>query len=353
MGTFVSSFSSMAELAQNSGQQDTIDLLIYYSFDLNGFTVEQLLEQWQLRYPVQWLCSAVIEALYQGRYKAISVEQILTLWKRRGQPLLHFNHEFERIIRSSPPQDLTPESEPTSGSSAEPPLDPPTEPSVQEKISDPALPSGIEVQSAPNADEKILEEKSPPEVKPWSEEKVAASSAPPSAATGPSTTPSPRPDLKLPEPEIKPFPENLETDLSIEDTHSIFNEKGDRPPLLITQPPKTLFLDSSFLNTTESDPPVTDDSTALAAASPLSEPPISTFRPRRNPDGDTANLMEWSHAPISIQPIHQFIPMGATSDFHSKLKAVAQIAVGAGEIRPAQISSEQSAADSDRTDPDG
>ena len=41
---------------------------------------------------------AVVEALYQGRYKAISVEHILDCWRRRGQPNFHFSLEFERLI---------------------------------------------------------------------------------------------------------------------------------------------------------------------------------------------------------------------------------------------------------------
>jgi hypothetical protein len=41
---------------------------------------------------------AVLEALYQGRYKVISVEEILKLWHRRGQPTFHFTHDFERLV---------------------------------------------------------------------------------------------------------------------------------------------------------------------------------------------------------------------------------------------------------------
>lgn len=75
-----------------------IDLLTRYSFDLSGYTVDRLAEYWLQRYPSDWIRLAVIEALYQGRYKAVSVEQILNLWRRRGKPLHHFNRDFERII---------------------------------------------------------------------------------------------------------------------------------------------------------------------------------------------------------------------------------------------------------------
>ncbi|HHP7243892.1 MAG TPA: hypothetical protein ACFE0H_04315 [Elainellaceae cyanobacterium] len=73
-------------------------LMSRYSFDLGGHTVEHIVDHWLKYYPSEWLQPAVVEALYQGRYKAISVEQILTLWYRRGRPLHHFNGEFERMV---------------------------------------------------------------------------------------------------------------------------------------------------------------------------------------------------------------------------------------------------------------
>lgn len=73
-------------------------LLTYYGFDLNSYDPETLVLGWLEVYDPAWVRSAIIEALYQGRYKAISVEQILVLWARRGQPLRHFNREFERIV---------------------------------------------------------------------------------------------------------------------------------------------------------------------------------------------------------------------------------------------------------------
>jgi hypothetical protein len=97
----------MIELAKDPAVTDTSNLLTHYGFDLGGYSVEQLLDRWLRNYPISWLRPAVIEALYQGRYKAVSVEQILTLWRRRGQPLQHFNHEFERILCSRLPQTLT------------------------------------------------------------------------------------------------------------------------------------------------------------------------------------------------------------------------------------------------------
>ncbi|BDI17593.1 hypothetical protein ANSO36C_33950 [Nostoc cf. commune SO-36] len=84
-----------------------IALLINYSFDLSGYTANELVERWQTQYPLNWLHLAVIEALYQGRYKAVSVQQILVFWQRRDQATYHFNMEFERMICSKFPQSLT------------------------------------------------------------------------------------------------------------------------------------------------------------------------------------------------------------------------------------------------------
>jgi hypothetical protein len=82
-------------------------LLIHYSFDLSGYSASELVNRWQAQYPVHWLHLAVIEALYQGRYKAFSVQQLLTFWQRRGQAIFHFNMEFERLICSKFPESLT------------------------------------------------------------------------------------------------------------------------------------------------------------------------------------------------------------------------------------------------------
>jgi len=82
-------------------------LLTHYSFDLNGYNASELVNQWQSEYPLHWLHLAVIEALYQGRYKAVSVQQILNFWRRKGETTYHFNMEFERMICSKFPERLT------------------------------------------------------------------------------------------------------------------------------------------------------------------------------------------------------------------------------------------------------
>lgn len=79
----------------------TADLLVHYIFDLAGHTASELIDRWLKDHPATWVRLAVIESLYQGRYKAASVEQILAFWRRRGQALYHFNHDFERLVCGS------------------------------------------------------------------------------------------------------------------------------------------------------------------------------------------------------------------------------------------------------------
>ncbi|MBN3872964.1 MULTISPECIES: hypothetical protein [unclassified Nostoc] len=109
-----------------------IALLINYSFDLSGYSANELVERWQTQFPLNWLHLAVIEALYQGRYKGVSVQQILVFWQRRDQATYHFNMEFERMICSKFPQRLT--------SLAAPALPPAQKNPTVEKVTNPQLP---------------------------------------------------------------------------------------------------------------------------------------------------------------------------------------------------------------------
>jgi len=79
-----------------------MNLLRHYSFDLEGFAPESFIVAWSYHFTTEWIRLAVVESLYQGRYKAVSVEQILGFWKRRGHPLCHFTYDFERIICDRP-----------------------------------------------------------------------------------------------------------------------------------------------------------------------------------------------------------------------------------------------------------
>lgn len=77
---------------------ETMALLNYYGFELEGMTAQSVIQQWQALHPVEWIRPAVLEALYRGRYKKISVEEILRVWEKWGEPKLNFNSEFERLI---------------------------------------------------------------------------------------------------------------------------------------------------------------------------------------------------------------------------------------------------------------
>ncbi|MGP0128435.1 MAG: hypothetical protein ACTMUB_03950 [cyanobacterium endosymbiont of Rhopalodia musculus] len=73
-------------------------LLDCYGFDLQERSPAEYIDYWLTSCSRYWIRLAIIEALYQGRYKAVSVDHILRLWKRRGHPTFHFPHEFERLI---------------------------------------------------------------------------------------------------------------------------------------------------------------------------------------------------------------------------------------------------------------
>jgi len=100
---------------QRSEQEfaEVVALLHHYRFDCDRSTIDTLVTYWCIDYPLNWVKMAVVEALYQGRYKSLSVEQILQGWQRRNQPTFHFSHEFERLIHGQLPirETLSPESE--------------------------------------------------------------------------------------------------------------------------------------------------------------------------------------------------------------------------------------------------
>ncbi len=97
----------MREPTTDSAVAYAIALLSHYNFELRGYPAEELVNLWLEKYQANWVRLGVIEALYQGRYKAVSVEQILAVWARRGQPIYRFTHEFERLISRKLPQNLT------------------------------------------------------------------------------------------------------------------------------------------------------------------------------------------------------------------------------------------------------
>ena len=78
--------------------QQAAILLENYRFELGHYDARQWVSLWLEFYRPSWIRDAVVEALYQGRYKSVSVRQILELWHRRGQPIRHVTYEFEAAI---------------------------------------------------------------------------------------------------------------------------------------------------------------------------------------------------------------------------------------------------------------
>jgi hypothetical protein len=74
-----------------------IALLQYYNFDIGNYSFDDLAKLW-CEYDPIWVRLAIIESLFRGRYKAVSVDQILEFWQRRGEPYCRFSREFERLI---------------------------------------------------------------------------------------------------------------------------------------------------------------------------------------------------------------------------------------------------------------
>jgi hypothetical protein len=88
----------MIHLSHSPDIKPVYQLLDGYSFDVDAYPIDFVIAGWLEQYGPVWVSHAITEALYQGRYKIISIEQILKLWQRRGQPIRHFNREFESII---------------------------------------------------------------------------------------------------------------------------------------------------------------------------------------------------------------------------------------------------------------
>lgn len=88
----------MADSSAESLLMTTSGLLTYYSYEVGSQSQESLLAHWLKDYSPEWVRLALIESLYRGRYRTISVRGLLADWERRGQPIYHFNREFEALI---------------------------------------------------------------------------------------------------------------------------------------------------------------------------------------------------------------------------------------------------------------
>ncbi len=255
----------MTELAKGLQESEksaivhATDLLTHYSFDLGDRTVSHLTQHWLKDFSASWIRSAVIEALYQGRYKAVSVDQILLLWKRRNQPCYHFNYEFERLVCNKFPRDLRQRSPKVLPA----PLDPPH----------PTQKESAPVSTPPDAEESIPA---------W----VALAK-------------------QIQQDGVSEPISELEIEgISASRQHKLEDDLEPANPL-------------------------EEAERILAKVEALQEPPhsvddLQTTRLLKEGQASALNLVdEVVNSEESPPPIHQFAPPSA-SDFHSKLKAVAE-----------------------------
>ncbi|HEY9647829.1 MAG TPA: DnaD domain protein [Chroococcidiopsis sp.] len=99
-------------------------LLSYYSFDVAADEIDSIVKEWLDNYSPKWVIAAVVEAIFQGRYKIASVDTILLNWYLNGQPQHHFDNEFADLVCSklfkAVPDDPVPVN-PSGHSAANPP----------------------------------------------------------------------------------------------------------------------------------------------------------------------------------------------------------------------------------------
>jgi hypothetical protein len=277
----------MREPTADTSLTYAVVLLNHYGFELRGYTAEELINLWVKNYCAHWVRLAVIEALYQGRYKAVSVEQILAVWTRRGQPIHRFNHEFERLISRKLPQKLT---------------------------------ASLEERSRSGQDSAIAE--APQEL----------------AAALPF-------DLESEYLTRSPNDDNQQGEVSargrLESASVVTEPISLQRPLTASTPDPTL--DTSLPSATPSFPSTTIESAAekaapsvqaegvLPTAMPTAELPDALMPSHDARKAERTDISirstydaNWSRCEIGKQPIHQFTPPPDSSDFYLKLKAVIQ-----------------------------
>jgi hypothetical protein len=80
-------------------QQNLISVIIkIYGLALDEQQVETIPIAWFQKYDPAWILKAIVESLYRGRYKLVSVDNILKDWDRIGKPRYNFTPEYEREI---------------------------------------------------------------------------------------------------------------------------------------------------------------------------------------------------------------------------------------------------------------
>ena len=298
-------------------------LMVHYDFDLGGYSIEQLLRTWLQYYQPGWVRLAAIEALYQGRYKAISVDQLLFFWHRRGNPCTHFNGEFERLIGSLPPEAMAvgdaifpaaPEkpkqsrlpsiASPHSNSAPSSPASPKTSTSTQ---------SGKQSANAASEPTTVPAKPTPPS-------KIAKPSKPES---NPSNSQSPAtPETSIESTEVEstspPTPSASAAILSTE-TGEVTSTSQSVPPETPTLSPEAVAKTTQTANPGKAIN--AEKSVAPRAADIASYRDEEEALPAELPAQNKVGLDSES---LNQQPIHQFMPSEVSPEFCTKLKAVAQ-----------------------------
>lgn len=301
----------MTELARDAAI-DAAELLTHYSFDLGGFTVERLIDYWLREYPANWLRPALVEALYQGRYKAVSVTQILTLWKRRGQPLYHFNHEFERMVCGRFPKTPNAPSEPiTAGRSIQPSSLGGDRPSTA------PLPRSVEVTELQLFEDAIAVDQTR---ETGTADAATESELMDAREDAPSEQPPEHETLRSPGSSDRPIRALLPAAKSSLEPSPSSSEivPSDAPPTAIPESP----INTEFVEA-RNEPLPAAVSIQPVGSEAKTDSPIPTFKPI-SAGLDATELVQWAGDRVSKHPIHQFVPSTGVSNFYTKLKAVVQ-----------------------------
>jgi hypothetical protein len=285
----------MREPTADTSLSYAVALLNHYGFELRGYTAEELINLWVKNYSAHWVRLAVIEALYQGRYKAVSVEQILTVWARRGQPIHRFNHEFERLISRKLPQKLTASLEERSRSGQDSVI---IEPPQELAVTSPLDLGSDCLRRRPSDDDE--------------EGSVSAlgqlEQASAVAVQGESSLAEPISFKRL------------------------LKASAPDPALDTSLPPVTpSFPSTTVESVAEKATSAVQAEGVLPTAMPTAELPDALIQSHDARKAERTDISirstydaNWSRCEISKQPIHQFTPPPDSSDFYLKLKAVIQ-----------------------------
>ncbi len=328
-----------------------LQLLSDYSFDVDTYAAEVMVTDWLQRFEPTWVSQAITEALYQGRYKLVSVDHILQIWQRRGQPLRHFNREFESIILGQSFNQIPSPAKPSPAPlnfSQEPPTFKDNSPQTDRPFS--PAPAGDSTWTTPvspstlgTADASTLPSAN---AQPWepgawitaasvaatsdatTDETETASPTWPSSRTIPPLTPDQLARLTQPSPTTTPVsPEDTTTvdppisrgmGLTAQESPAVESPGGDSSEAEPSMGAKmgTSVVDSATPSTTTTvlEDETTSESMGHAESAPPAEP-IPNFQPITPPAGFT---------PESTDAIPPFVPAAGSSGFHQRLKAVVE-----------------------------